>query len=285
MILRTIATWLLFGMHITGRVSEAAEYSPSPPFTAVENGAAATILDNLDPGPIRLTTKEIARVAEITRKKSPWSGTVQLGSSLTRGNNSTVEAHVEAKVLRELHPWRTELELRSAYGKADQRATRENIQGKGKQDYFYTERLYLYLQGEALKDRFRDLNFRGEAGPGAGRIWLKTERTLLESELGFLYSYQDLRSGTSKDFYFGRLAGKWQQKIHAMLRGSLDIEFLPELTDPTRDYRARGKGALHIDLPYQLLLAFEIINEYNNTVPPGVEKNDIQFISSVGFRF
>lgn len=113
------------------------------------------------------------------------------------GNTDRESGHVDAELTARTAKHR--ITLGSAYDRAedDHRKSEDNASGYSKYDYFLTEKLYLYLNGMAEKDTFRDINLRTTVGPGVGYMVFEGELMNLSMEAGpsdvFMFTRTDLR--------------------------------------------------------------------------------------------
>lgn len=135
-----------------------------------------------------------------------YTGQVSVGGSQHSGNTkaSAVAASAFFKAKKKQH--QLTLDGRYNYGEDDGSMSVNNYAGSMKYDYFFSKKMYGYLQTLGEHDRFADLDLRLTAGSGLGYQIFDTDRFRLSAEAGPSYMYEDFRNDRDRDSAAGRWA-------------------------------------------------------------------------------
>jgi putative salt-induced outer membrane protein YdiY len=120
-----------------------------------------------------------------------WSGSLNLGGSLTTGNTDSFSGSLEATAT---HEWEVDSITGTAkgiYGYTDSAETANAQSLVGRYRHDWTDRFFGYAQAEGGRDAIQLIRWRAllSAGPGY-RIWEAGKKRYLDAELGAGYRHE-----------------------------------------------------------------------------------------------
>jgi putative salt-induced outer membrane protein YdiY len=237
----------------------------------------------LHPVPVAL-----ALVAAINPPQAPpvkFNGRINVGFFKASGNTDRENGHVDAELTARTAKHR--ITLGGAYNRAedDHRNSEDNANGYSKYDYFLTEKLYLFLNGMAEMDKFRDINLRTTVGPGVGYIVFEGELMNLSVEAGPSYVRTDYDQANDEDSVSGRWAVKFDRfffekvvQYYFANEGFISPSDTSDVFMFTRTgLRFPIRGGLSFNAGFEW--------DWDNTPVEGTDKSDYRYILSIGYGF
>jgi len=140
----------------------------------------------------------------LAQTESPWSGEGELGFLMTSGNSETESVNARLDLNYETARWRHNGHMAALYnaeetesesGETEMETSAEKYLVSAKSGYKFTENNYAFLTGTYEDDRFSGYDYQTSVSAGYGRRVVKTERMLLEMEIGPGYRYNRLNGG------------------------------------------------------------------------------------------
>lgn len=224
------------------------------------------------------------QVAAINPPAVKWSGSLVLGGTRESGNTDRQSASVSFDGKRRSGKERLSFHLLSNYAEEDNKVTTRNTYGRLKYDYFFTRRFYGFLGIEALYDKFKDLNLRTVAGPGAGyQVW-DEERKSLSFELGIAYHNEDHIVGEDDYWFTGRAAADFAFRFDGGVEFGEQVIYYPRLGD-VGDYQLRNEASVATTLLSDWALKLSNILDYDSRPEAGVDKRDEVWILGLQYSF
>jgi len=212
-----------------------------------------------------------------------WDGALDAGFTYIDGTTDTTNAAVGLGGER-TKPG-TRLVLRSAYrfGAEKQRdspsSTLNNeLRGLAKGEYDLTERLLVVTSFDAEYDEVERLSVRAVPKLGLGYRLYKTPTAFFQVESAPAYIYERFFGGITNDFFgvsFGAETGV-KLPYDAQLAGRVD--YLPSVREWVEDYLIRSEVSLTMPLAGRLNARFAVVDQYDNSPSPGVDRNELQMI-------
>jgi len=236
-----------------------------------------------DPAPV-----ELARVTAINppdEQPIKLNGLINVGFNKASGNTDLKNAHIDAELLARTVSHR--VTLGGAYNRAseDNRKTEDNAMGHLKHDYFLTQSFYLYLNGFAERDRFKNLSLRTTIGPGLGYQFFEGELMNLSVETGPSYVYTNY-DGAGRD---ESLSGRWGVKFDRFFFEKLFQYYFSNegyvSASDTSDVFMFTRTGLRFPIRGGLSLNAGFEWDWDNTPAEDADKSDYRYILSVGYGF
>ena len=217
-------------------------------------------------------------------KPKRWSGNLNVGGNLQTGNTDLAGASIAAEVRHKTEKSRLKLRYLFNYAEEDDDMTSRNHYGEARYDYFFTEKLFGFLDVELLNDRFKDFRLRTIVSSGAGyQVWDDAKKILF-FEAGPSYVNEDRYEGEDDGYLAARLGGEFRYKIFKFLNFSDQLSFYPSIGEGGK-YILRNEAALTAPFGPRWALKFSNILERNSDPPPGIEKDDSYWILSLQYSF
>jgi len=231
---------------------------------------------------------ELALVTAINPPVEPpikFNGRVNVGLNKASGNTDTESGHVDAELIARTASHR--LTVGGAYNRAEDnnRKSEDNASGYSQYNYFLTEKLYLYLNGMAERDTFKDINLRTTVGPGLGYQFFEGELMNLSIEAGPSYVRTDYDQADDEDSASGRWALKFDRFFFEKLvqyyftnEGYISASDTSDVFMFTRTgLRFPIRGGLSFNAGFEW--------DWDNTPAERTDKSDYRYILSIGYGF
>lgn len=214
-----------------------------------------------------------------------WSGTIDVGFSMTAGNSDTRTFTAGMRGVRE-----TPNNKFSVYANALQvknsstgirRITAQTVWTGARYDVNLNRRWFAFGSGDFEYNKPQRLNLRAVLGGGAGYHALQKDRFNLDLTAGATNNYENFSNGVkrnSAELLFGEEA---KIKINPRVRFNNRFVFYPNLSR-FGNFRALLDASLQTDINNWLGWHLTVGNRYNSRPVSLTEKND--FLMSTGLR-
>jgi putative salt-induced outer membrane protein len=216
-----------------------------------------------------------------------WSGDFSFAFALTRGNSDTtsVSASFHAD-----HHWERGLEwLNAGYfltGDADGDKTAESMGASTRLNWSHSPRVFSYYEVQALRDTFKDYDYRLMPGAGLGYKLLKEDNRTLDLYGGLSWVLTRYGSTGDTDDFLGLRVGdafSWKFSPTAELKQSLEVTFDG---GDLGQWFARFEAGVAANLSQEWALTVAFIDTYDaDPVAPGIKKNDITMLAGISKKF
>lgn len=223
-----------------------------------------------------------------------YNGDINLGFAISDGNTQTKGFNVLANFVARSKKQR--FTLRAGYNYAEDRGrlTERNGNLSVKYDYFVTERLYAFISTLIESDEFRDLDLRSAVSGGPGYQFIDTDdfseeylRDMqLSAEVGLSYFNDNFTAPLRDESY---VAARWGLNF--------DWAFLPEQVsyflyqegypslEKAEDLYIATRTGLRFVIWGDLISTAQINWRWDNTPPRGVERSDVLYLLTLGYKF
>jgi len=243
-------------------------------------------------GPGRLL--EFRRIASINpppKPKPKWTGEVSAGYTSTAGNTSTDAMTGSANLKKRTEKDRKTVSADFARGRQQDPSTGKKNKtedwwrGRAKYDYFFTKKLYGYLDGRYETDEIAQLDRRVIMGSGAGYQWIESDDLNFSTEAGLAYKFEKYGNNTGSNdgmavqfgYNFDKKLGKGIEFIH-------DLTYYPS-TEDFADYYLTSTAELRANLNKTMFTNFKAVLNYDATPAQGRHKTDTKYIWGIGWSF
>ena len=201
---------------------------------------------------------------------STWSGSAELGASLSTGNSQTSSLNGQLKLKYESGPWSHRFKLSTLQAREDGNATANRTVGELSTRYAYDERNYAFDSLRASHDAFSGYSYQASVAAGLGRKFWVSERGELTAELGPGYRRSKIKNGQTENNLIGRAnahltykisdTAKFEQSL-TMLAGSANTEL-------------ESETGLSVNVTKTVALKVAYTVQHNSHVPAGTKKTD-----------
>lgn len=213
--------------------------------------------------------------------ESPWSGKATLGYLATSGNteNSTLNTGVEVSFAT--GAWEHFANAAAIHAKENESTTAEAYALGWKTERNLSDTDFLFGRVNWRKDRFSGYDSQFSQTVGYGRRLLKTDKHVLNVEVGVGARQSKLLSGITENetIFRGGAYYKWQLSETAEFRQDLTTEAGSDNT------YAESVTALSAKLLGDLALVASYTIKHNTDVPVLIEKTDTYTALSLEYSF
>jgi putative salt-induced outer membrane protein len=207
-----------------------------------------------------------------------WTGALNVGFALTRGNSQTKNLNTAFTAVRKGAHDKLGLYANSIFASNDlegvtPHTTANTIGGGARYDHDFTPRAFAFVNADFYHDELQTLDLRTIFGGGIGLHAIKRDTTTLDLLAGVNYTHESYSvafnppaDDTSRSLAGLTLGDEFMHKLGKSTVLTQSLYFYPDLTN-TGEYR----GTFNFGTVSQ--------------VPPGKKKNDIQLSTGLAFSF
>jgi putative salt-induced outer membrane protein YdiY len=256
--------------------------------------AATVTVDRGSIQTIRSKAEQDAYLAEIERYRNPrlidlWSGSLDLGYSLTTGNSSTVNLAIGANAVRETTRDKTSVYLasiRSSNKPAEgESVTTANATRWGaRYELNLTKRLSAFVLADFETNEIQLLDLRAVFGGGLGYYLKKTDRTQFQLFGGGAYNKESFSTGLNRSSAEALIGEDLALKINDRMTLRERFQYFPNLSE-TGEYRLTFDSSLVTKINKWFNWQVTLSDRYISNPVAGSKANDILFTTGVGLSF
>lgn len=244
---------------------------------------------------IRSKEEQAAYQAEIDRLRHPklsdfWSGLVDAGLNVTRGNADTTTFSLGMQAARTTPRDRLSVYAASLLAKNKDRVTDETVttakavRGGLRYDFNLSERLFAFALTDLEHDKFQQLDLRLALGGGLGFHAKKTERTRFDLFGGGSLNQEYFSTGLSRKSGEILLGEELSHKLSKSTSLTERVVFYPNLSEGG-EYRTTFDAAAVTRLSRTLSWQITLSDRYLSNPIPGVKKNDLLLTTGIRLTF
>ena len=220
-----------------------------------------------------------------------WTGDIAVGITSTHGNTKTEMISANANFAKRTEKDRTTVSTDYAKGKQQDPDTGEDVtiedwwRARGKYDYFFTKKMYGYLDGRYEKDAIAELDRRTIIGLGAGYQWIESDDMNFSTEFGLasLYEKYDNQTDSNSEITL-QLGYNFDKKLRENIKFVHDLTYYPSI-DKFSDYYLTTTAGVRADFTEAFFLTLKAILNYDATPAIGAHKTDVKYFLGLGYRF
>ena len=236
----------------------------------------------------------VADIVSINPPPKPipkWTGDISVGVTSTHGNTKMERVSANANFSKRTEKDRTTIS--TDYAKAEQEdpdtGEDETIEdwwrAKGKYDYFFSKKMYGYVDGRYEKDAIAELDRRTIIGLGAGYQWIESENMNFSSDFGLasLYEKYDNQTDSNSEISL-QLGYNYDKKLRKNIKFVHDLTYYPAI-DKFSDYYLTTTAGVRADFTEMFFATAKAILNYDATPAIGAHKTDVKYFLGLGYRF
>lgn len=214
-----------------------------------------------------------------------WTGSADLGFSVTTGNSETRSLTFGFRTSRE-----TVRDKITAYANAVQSSnttkgprvvTAKAIWAGIRYDYNVSDRLFIYTGLDIEHDQPQKLNTRTVYGSGFGYKFVRSKRTQFDIFGGGASNFERFSTGIRRNTAEAAIGNDLKLKINSRVRLNERLALYPNVSDPGR-LRAIFDSSLQTDISSWLGWHVTVSNRFNSHPTTAVKTNDL--LISTGLR-
>ena len=220
-----------------------------------------------------------------------WTGDISAGLTITHGNTETETVSASANFTKRTENDRTTINADYAKGEQRDKDTGEDVviedwwRAKAKYDYFFSRKLYAYVDGRYEKDAVAELDRRMIVGVGAGYQWIESEDMNFSSEFGLASLYEKFDNQTDSNSEISLQVGyNFDMTLRDNIKFVHDLTYYPSI-DKFSNYFLTTTAGIRADLTETFFATFKAIFNHDSTPAIGAHKSDIKYFFGLGYRF
>ena len=243
---------------------------------------------------IRAQEFAVADIVSINPPMKPvpkWVGDVSLGITSTHGNTKTEMISASANFSKRTAKDRTTISTDYAKGTQKDQNTGEDVtiedwwRAKGKYDYFFSKKMYGYLDGRYERDVIAELDRRMIIGLGAGYQWIESDDMNFSSEFGLASVYEKFDNQTDSNSEISlQLGYNFDKKLHKNIKFVHDLTYYPAI-NKFSDYYLTTTAGVRADFSEAFFVTAKAMFNYDATPAIGRGSTDVKYFLGLGYRF
>ncbi|MCJ7684612.1 MAG: DUF481 domain-containing protein [Desulfobacteraceae bacterium] len=238
----------------------------------------------------------LAQVKSMERPKPPagweFDGDVSAGVSKETGNTDTEKYSLIANATISKLPHEVKLYAEFYKEWANKKLSKDNGLGSATYMRFLTEKWFVFGNGTAEMDKFKDLDLLGNVAVGPGYQFWRSRELNLSAKLGPAYAYEKYTkpmtflNGKNQRTYF---AGYWALDFDMWFFDKFFQVF--HHNDILYDFRNsenwgfRTRTGVRIPMVMKLFASFQFNYDYDNQPADGTLKWDQSWVFGLGWAF
>lgn len=256
----------------------------------VESSAEKLQVRTKESGEIALTRDavEAMRSPEEQRLAQAWSGFIDTGLSLTRGNSETLTYTLGASADRTTYRDKISVYAAGLFASSTTAGvtmdTAEAIRGGLRYDFNLSERIFAFAFTDLEYDQFQQLDLRNVLGGGAGYHVIKSDAAMLDLFAGASFNQEffstDITRRTAEVLVGNEFAYKLAENIAFRER----LVIFPNMSE-LGEFRGTADASLITKLNKWLSWQITASDRYLSNPLPGVEKNDLLLTTGLRLTF
>jgi putative salt-induced outer membrane protein YdiY len=280
------------------KLADIKTYKTDAPATVrLKQGGPVVVGPITEGSATRITTAggqtiSTAQVKVVNPPPAAWTGSVIASGIINRGNtnNETGGIAGSATLRRQTSTYDDRFAFGGDYnygntGRGDTKDTTvDNGDLRGEYDRYFTDQWYGLAVVGLNHDRIAHLNYRVTPGLGVGYQPFEGPDFNLRGEAGISYLYEDFQPGGIDSKAALRLAYHVDKKLNDRVSVFNDVEWLPAFENPA-DYVLTADAGIHADITKQFFSEFKVVYRRNDNPPAGTQKDDLEFLAGLGWKF
>ncbi len=249
-----------------------------------------TYIPDTNQTPVTIDLTQIAALNPPASEKPKWTGDVAAGLSSSHGNTRADRINISGNLKKRREKDRVNLSFDLTQGKQRDSDTGEMDtiedwwRAIGKYDYFFTKKLFGYVDVRYETDEIAQLDRRVVYGAGPGYQWIETERLKFSTLAGFASVYEKFENETSNTDCTLQLGYDLNFKVNSVLTFSHDLNYYPVLENIS-DYYLTSEAELRAALWSKMFASFKVIFDYDTSPARQASNTDVKYLFGVGWTF
>jgi putative salt-induced outer membrane protein YdiY len=243
---------------------------------------------------IRSKAEQDAYTAEVERYRNPrlvdlWSGSLDLGYSLTTGNSSTTNLAIGANAVRATTRDKTSVYLAAINAKnkpadGESVTTARATRWGARYELNLTKRLSAFVLGDFETNKIQLLDLRAVFGGGLGYYVKKTDRAQFQIFGGGAYNKESFSTGVNRSSAEALVGEDLGLRINDRMTLRQRSQFFPNLSE-TGEYRLTFDSSVVTKISKWFNWQVTFSDHYISNPVAGSKANDILFTTGVGLSF
>lgn len=242
---------------------------------------------------MRSKEEQAAYQVEIDRLKNPrlvdlWTGFLDLGLALARGNSLTSTYSVSANASRATSRDKMGVHFTSLYASNSTTgvsvATANALRGGVNYNLNLTSQSFTFGSVDLEFDEFQKLDLRFAPAGGFGYRLVKNERTTFDLQAGASLNREFFSTGLSRTSGEALVGEEFIHKLNSITSLRHKLVFYPNLTQ-TGEYRMNFDTSAVTNLRRWMAWQFTISDRFLSNPVTGRKRNDVMFTTGIRLTF
>ncbi len=228
-------------------------------------------------------------------KDSPWRGGLTIGANLSRGNSFSDSVNVDFNMTKKTKQNRITFNTYYLFGRTKEGGETKPTDGtffaSVKYDYFISEKLYAFTNGNYKTDHVADLDYRLIGGAGLGYQWVESEKmnfntdagiahtceqyTTFDNDLGDLVETKNDDTSLQLGYHFDWVINENMTFIH-------NVNYYPSALST---FFLTADAELRVKLTESWYASAKAIMDYDSEPAEDLSEVDHKYILGVGWSF
>lgn len=224
----------------------------------------------------------VAGLVEALPKR--WSGAANFGYTLNRGTSSSDDVFMMLQAAMARKRDRLSFRSHAFYSVKDSATSKNELFGGLRYERDVTGRLFMFGQAGYEYDEVELIDLRQNYDFGLGYIVVKRPDMRLDFGGGAGVQHEMYADDTSQTDWNALVEEHFLWKFHPRMGLTQNFALVPYLTNESR-YRFVLDATFSAALTDSLQFNFGVVDRYDSRPRPGVDKNDLTFITGLGWVF
>ena len=182
------------------------------------------------------SVSDIVTINPPAKPEPKWHGNISAGVTSTHGNTKTDSVTGSANASKRTDNDRTTLSADYAKSKQQDKTTGDDLtiedwwRARAKYDYFFSHKMYGYIDSRYEKDSVAQLDRRVTVGLGGGYQWIESDNMNFSTELGLASLYEKYDNQTDSNSELSMQLGyHFDKKLRDNISFINDMTYYPAL--------------------------------------------------------
>lgn len=216
-----------------------------------------------------------------------WSGDMSLGLAMTKGNSDTLNVSFSFALNKKFGK---KLEWRNSgfylYHSEKKIKSAESLGLTSRLNWLKNKRFYSYVEFQALRDIFKDYNYRLTPGLGLGYKILESKKLKYTMYAGLNQVITRSISTKLHESYAGvKVGDQLTWKISSTTELNQKAEYIYRISE-LKKYFFRFETGIAAAITKRWALSVSFVNSYDSSPSKtGIKKNDYTLVAGINFKF
>lgn len=265
-------------------VAQVAVPPPQKPPTAAGPQPAPTPAGRTNAPPPAAASKPTTPPPPPPPKPRPWHVDLQFGSSMQYNQQDVEIYYGKAGFNYSQDKLRITAEYKRNFGTFNKVLSVDNMDGLFRTEYDLTKSVFAFNAAGAGYDLIRLIELRYDDSLGLGYKLVTRPNLRINGDIGANIQHLDFTRDPPHSYISFRIGESVFWKITEKLTLDQKIEFMPRSLG-LQNFQVRGEATLSFSITSLLNLNFTMADTYDDRPAAGISPNDLQFRSSIGFRY
>lgn len=221
---------------------------------------------------------------DISAAVTGWKSNMEFSLLTANGNTKSENMALKGETSKTKDKFKIIFNTGVFYGKTSGTETANNWFFKGKEEFFMSEKFYLYDIFGVDSDKYAGYNYRYNGQGGAGYYLLKSGKNELKYEAGVDFTSEKRINVPGSDFISARLFLGFLHLFTDVTKFNVSADYLYD-TKESENWRSKGEAFFSTKLKDNLSLKTGVSYKFSNLPVTGKTKTDVLSATTLIFDF